>query len=659
MNLKFPRALYSNFSIKVFIVITLLIFFVSFSFTALFVHQQAYSLKATLIKEGKVLVGMLAYNSRIGVFSENEAFLKDPVERIFTHDEVSEVSVFNQEGKLLKKQARSETRRQSPPFKGQIKNTNKIFEKFKGSTSPLCFEDKNKLEFWSPVVSGAGYSVAESLFFKTDLFQREKYIIGFVEITIDKDALNKNLKSLLAKGALLGIMFWTIGSGATYLMVKRMIRPLNRLTDGVKALELGGFAERVPVETEDEIGRLAEAFNKMSESLRRREVEKQRLEEQLRHAQKMEAIGTLSGGIAHDFNNILTVIMGFGSHLHMQLHKDNPLRPHVEQILTSAQKAAALTQSLLAFSRKHLIKRTPVNLNESIGSIGNVMLRLVREDIEIRIEPAKEDLFIMADPAQIDQILINLTTNARDAMPDGGVLTISTEAVVPNGDFFMANGYGGKSGPYALLSVKDTGCGMDEKSKERIFDPFFTTKGVGEGTGLGLSVIYGIVKQHKGHIDVRTKPGQGATFNVYFPLIEKPKSEGKASKTLSPLGYGTETVLLAEDDNSVRMFSRDILRQNGYRVIEAIDGEDAVRKFMENKEEIQIVLLDVIMPKKNGKAVYEEILQVRPDIKTLFMSGYTHNIIKEKGINEGEINFISKPFLPEALLSKMRQVLDE
>lgn len=657
MRLILLKTLKENFGIKVFAAFALFIFAVSFSFTFFFIHHQGKSLRDTLIKNGTLLARILARNSRIGVFSENEELLKGPVEGIFQQEGVLEVSVFNPEGELLARREGPEIRAPGKSVKGEGVSRNRISEKIRESSSPSYLEGDRRVQFWSPVMSGAGYPSEESLFFEESPHQRKDSIIGFVRITVDKGMLNKRLNDLLFKSILIGVIFLVIGSGVTYLVVKGITRPLNKLTKAVKTLGMEGVVQKVPVETRDEIGRLARAFNNMSEALNKRETEKERLEEQLRHAQKMEAVGTLAGGIAHDFNNILTAIIGYGGLLQMQIDKDEPSWHYVKQILGSAEKAANLTRHLLAFSRKHLIELKPVNLNESIKSVERLLKRLIREDIEIKVNLARENLIVMADSGLIEQALMNLATNARDAMPGGGVLTIATESVELDREFFKASNYE-RPGRYALLSVMDTGMGMDEKTRERIFDPFFTTKEVGMGTGLGLSMVYGIIKQHEGYIDVSSKPGKGTTFSIYLRLIDS-KIEEKRSKTLGPPEGGTETVLIAEDEESVRMLAKEILERYGYNVLEATDGEDAVRKFMKNKEKIQIILLDVVMPKKNGKEVYEEIVRVRPGIKALFISGYTSDIIHKQGIIDEGISFISKPISPEVLLGKVREVLDK
>ena len=386
-------------------------------------------------------------------------------------------------------------------------------------------------------------------------------------------------------------------------------------------------------------------------------TERTALENQLRHAQKLKGIGQLAGGIAHDFNNILTAIIGYGNLLMTRLGGDEQSSRYLEDILAASERAAQLTQGLLAFSRKQIINPRAVNINEIVRSIERLLLRIIGEDIELKAMLSHKDVIAMIDPGQIEQVIMNLCTNAKDAMPDGGILTIETETVEMDSEYVKRHGYG-KEGKYVLLSVSDTGAGMDEKTKERIFEPFFTTKEVGKGTGLGLAMVYGIVRQHDGYINVYSEPKRGTTFKIYLPLIKAEVKEAKAAGAAPPCG-GTEVILLAEDDAGVRMLMKEVLEKFGYTVIEAIDGEDAVKKFKENKDKIQLLILDVIMPKKNGKQVYDEIMELKPDAKVIFSSGYTANIIQKKGILEEGINFILKPVSPQELLRKVREVLNK
>jgi len=322
----------------------------------------------------------------------------------------------------------------------------------------------------------------------------------------------------------------------------------------------------------------------------------------------------------------------------------------------SAERAANLTHSLLAFSRKHVINLKAVLLNEVIYRAEKLLSRLVRENIELRVVVGK-DCIVRADSVQIEQIMMNLVTNARDAMPEGGLLLINTERVDLDEDFVQTHGYG-EPGTYVLISVSDTGFGMDEKIRERIFEPFFTTKETGKGTGLGLAIVYGIIKQHNGYINVYSEPGTGTTFKIYLPVVTADTETVEMFEMTAPRS-GSETVLLAEDDPMVRGLTKSLLEEFGYLVIEAVDGADAVEKFKLNEEVIQLLILDVMMPRKNGKETYTEIKKIQPGIKALFMSGYTDDILSSTGVLEENLNFISKPFTQNVLLQKTREVLEK
>jgi len=390
---------------------------------------------------------------------------------------------------------------------------------------------------------------------------------------------------------------------------------------------------------------------------KRSEEEKQRLQSQLLHAHKMESIGQLAGGIAHDFNNILTAIIGYGAVLQMKMPADDPNRTYVDQVLAGAERAAGLTQSLLAFSRKQVINPKPMDVNDSIRRLSKFLSRILGEDIELKTTLSDEPLTVVADSTQIEQVLMNIAANARDAMPKGGRFLIETERTEFREEYLLSHGYA-MPGAYAVLSVTDTGVGMDRKIKEKIFEPFFTTKEVGKGTGLGLPIVYGIVKQHDGYINVYSEPGKGTTFRIYLRLVRAGEPEEEPSPVSDLPRGGSETVLLAEDDREVRLLVKNVLTENGYTVIEAADGEDALNKFMEHKDRIQMLFSDVIMPRKNGLEVYDAVKEIRPDLKTLFMSGYPADYIQKKSILEKGLNYIQKPASPQSLLRKVREVLD-
>jgi PAS domain S-box-containing protein len=386
-------------------------------------------------------------------------------------------------------------------------------------------------------------------------------------------------------------------------------------------------------------------------------TEQRRTEEQLRHSQKMEAIGTLAGGIAHDFNNILTAIVGYGTILQTKLDKDDPHRDDLGKILASADRATTLTRGLLAYSRKNPISLRTVDLNDIIKKIEHFLSRIIGEDIEISIIPAMEELLVQADPGQIEQVIMNLATNARDAMLSGGKLLITAWETVIDDDFILNHGYG-KKGRYALLTISDNGSGMDKPTQERIFEPFFTTKEVGQGTGLGLAIVYGIVKQHKGYINLYSDPEKGTTFRVYLPLTTLSTKDRRRIEQIPAKGNG-ETVLIIEDNEEIRTLFGIMLKEYGYRVIDAIDGEEGVDVFLRHRDEIDLILLDVVMPRKNGKMALEEIRSIAPESRALFMSGYTADIISAKGIDTEGVVLLTKPFSPFELLNKVREILDQ
>jgi PAS domain S-box-containing protein len=386
-------------------------------------------------------------------------------------------------------------------------------------------------------------------------------------------------------------------------------------------------------------------------------TEKGKLENQLRQAQKMEAVGQLTGGIAHDFNNILSAVIGYGYLLQMQMKTDDPGRSYVDQILAGADRAANLTRSLLTFSRKQTPNLKPININENILRVETLLRRVIGEDIDLRTVLAPGDLFVQADPGQIEQVMMNLATNARDAMPKGGVLSIETAAARADAltDIAIDRGVA----EYAVIEITDTGIGMDEQTRKKIFEPFFTTKDLGRGTGLGLSMVYGIVKQHNGYIYCSSEPGKGTSFTLYLPILAGAAAADKHAITASnEVRGGTETILIGEDDASLRELAHVTLEQFGYTVIDADDGQDTVERFRENRDRVRLVLCDVVMPRMNGSEVREAIKKLSPRTPIVFMSGYPADIIQQKSLVDKDVDMILKPFSPTALIKKVREVLD-
>ena len=389
-----------------------------------------------------------------------------------------------------------------------------------------------------------------------------------------------------------------------------------------------------------------------------RDITEQRLlEQQLRQSQKMEAIGTLAGGVAHDFNNILTVIAGYANLIQLSLEQENPAVNMAVEIIASVERAAEMTRNLLAFSRKQEIPLSPVDLNGVVQGLKCSLARLISEDIELSVNVMETPLFSMADKGQIEQLIFNLVVNARDAMPGGGALVITTEmAGIGGEESCLLDVDVPESGGYWLMKVTDSGIGMDKKIQERVFEPYFTTKEVGKGTGLGLSMGYGIIKKHNGLITMASVPGRGTTFKVYLPLL-KLQPEKEREKWVSARATGSETILLVEDDASIRRVTKRLLERYGYSVLVAGNGEEALDTFRDQLASIDLLITDVIMPRMNGRLLYENIRAFRPELPTIFMSGYSADIMTEKGFGQEAINYLSKPIRPEILFSKIREVL--
>jgi two-component system, cell cycle sensor histidine kinase and response regulator CckA len=380
------------------------------------------------------------------------------------------------------------------------------------------------------------------------------------------------------------------------------------------------------------------------------------LEEQLRQAQKMEAVGMLAGGVAHDFNNLLTIINGYSQLILNNLPKNDPNRHSAEQIMKAGDRAAGLTNQLLAFSRRQVMQPKVLDLNSLVTGLSAMLRRLIGEDIDLRLT-LREDLGrVNADPGQIEQVLMNLVVNARDAMPRGGSLTIETANVMLD-ENYAGRHIAVKPGSYVLLAVSDTGGGMDEATKSRLFEPFFTTKEPGKGTGLGLSTVFGIVKQSGGSVQVYSEVGTGSSVKVYLPRIDQKVSlerEGRRKQAMK----GSETILLVEDDEMVRTLVRETLEREGYKVIDSADPVEAQRIAENYRGRIELLIADVVMPKLSGRELSRNLTERRRDLKVLYMSGYTDSAIVNSGILQKEVAFLQKPFTPGQLSAKVREVID-
>jgi signal transduction histidine kinase len=380
-------------------------------------------------------------------------------------------------------------------------------------------------------------------------------------------------------------------------------------------------------------------------------------EHQLRHAQKMEAVGRLAGSVAHDFNNQLSVILGYGMCALKELKDMDPLREEIFEMVRAGERAAELTRQLLAFSRQQVLAPRVLDLNRSVRDCEKLLRRLLGADIELVVRCSRSLSKVRADPGQIEQVIMNLVINARDAMPEGGKLTVETSDVVLE-DSYVTEHFDAAAGPHVMLAVSDTGVGMDRETQARIFEPFFTTKELGKGTGLGLSTVFGIVKQSGGNIWVYSEPGGGTTFKVYLPQVTDADEEDVRPVVPPAVLTGSETILLVEDQDEVRRVAHRILTRFGYHVIEARNAGEAFLSCEQHPRAIHLLLTDVVMPLMGGRQLAERLLAIRPDLKVLFMSGYTENAIVHHGILDGGIEYVQKPLVPEALARRVREVLD-
>ncbi len=385
--------------------------------------------------------------------------------------------------------------------------------------------------------------------------------------------------------------------------------------------------------------------------------EQKRLESELRQSQKMEAVGRLAGGVAHDFNNLLTPIMAYSQLLCDALDADSRGHGYAVEIASAAERAAGLPRQLLAFSRREMVQPRVLDLNETITEIERMLRRLIGEDVLLTVLPGLGLGQVKADPGQMEQVLLNLAVNARDAMPGGGALTIET-ANAELDETYARRFVGVAPGRYVVLMVSDTGCGMDRETLSRVFEPFFTTKDPGKGTGLGLSTVYGIVRQNDGQVRVSSAPGRGSTFRVYLPRVDEPSEHAVAAPGRGSAPRGSEVVLLAEDDAAVRDAARLVLESHGYTLVVASSGEEGLRAAERFPGPIHLLLTDVVMPGISGRQLSDRLTAVRPSTRTLFMSGYTEDAIMHHGVLEDGLAFLQKPFTPHVLLHKVREVLD-
>jgi signal transduction histidine kinase/ActR/RegA family two-component response regulator len=453
---------------------------------------------------------------------------------------------------------------------------------------------------------------------------------------------------------LLGVAAVVIGGVIVFLISSTFTRPLEQLVGAVHALEEGDFVYPLGTDTGDEVSQVTGAFERLRSTLSANEEQNRTLSEQLRHSQKMEAVGRLAGGVAHDFNNLLTVIKGHSDLLELKLGSLSPVRHSVVQVKKAADRATALTRQLLAFSRMQVLQPHVLDLNAVIADVNKMMPVLLGEEIEYKFLPGERLAHIKADPSQVEQVLVNLAVNARDAMSKGGKLTVTTQNVVLDEKYARTHPPV-IAGKYVLIVVADTGHGMDEQTKSRIFEPFFTTKEMGKGTGLGLSTVYGIVKQSGGYIWVDSAVNQGTRFEIFLPQTTEAVSASEQKEAFRQMNRGVGTVLLAEDEEAVRELACEFLSASGYDVIVAKDGIEALELVEQQKKSIDVLVTDVVMPRMRGTELAMRLRRAHPDIHVVYMSGYLEHNSDDAFLAGAEL--LQKPFSRDSLLQKLYAVL--
>ena len=475
-------------------------------------------------------------------------------------------------------------------------------------------------------------------------------------VGVPANAVYGPLREELFKSIIFSLLILSIALFIAKAFGRYIIEPISELTREVKEVGYGDFCRLINIKTGDEIEELAKSFNEMVVKLDKRKVDNEKLQKQLFLSQKMEAIGTLTGGIAHDFNNMLNVILGYTQMVIDETKKNTTQRRYAQQVQKAGQSAAELVQQLLAFSRRQVIDPRIININEVIYNLVKMLHRIIGENIALKLSLSENVSPVMADPGQMVQVIMNLCVNARDAMPEGGELTIETSNTIIDEAYCQAHPWA-LPGPYTLLSITDTGIGMDSETQMRIFEPFFTTKELGKGTGLGLAIVYGIIKQHKGLINVYSQKGHGTTFKIYLPSASG-KAEALKAPRIAEVAGGKETILLAEDNDMLRELAETILKGLGYTVITAKDGNEAIQIFTTNNDKIQLAVLDVIMPVCSGKEAYERMRAVKPALKVIFVTGYSIATHHTESIAKEKLPLLQKPFSKESLAKKVREALD-
>ncbi len=632
----------------------LLIFLISASFIFLLSHNQQKTLTADLEKNGILLAEILAYQARLGVYSENKIILQGPIESLFQHRHILEAAVYNLEGTQIAGRKRGET---IPPAVRQPANTDTVtfIKQVTDTLSPVVDHLEDRALVWAPVMSGTGLKPEKSLLMEGPIEESKDRLLGFVHIEIDKTDLKKQQALVFYKTLIIGLSFLFVGAIVTYFLSTRITRPLEQLTDGVKRFGDEGACGNLPVAVRNEVGNLAKAFQEMADALLKREAEKKELEQHLWQTQKMEAIGTLAGGIAHDFNNILGIIGGYTELALVEAGKGSRGERCLKEVVRASSRARDLVQQILTFSRQSGNERKPLQLSLTVKEVMKMLRATLPSTIAIRYHISTGLPAVLADPIQIHQVLMNLCTNAHHAMQEkGGTLEVTlSEAVIDREKEVPKVNL--PSGKYQLLRVQDTGHGIPVDLLERVFDPFFTTKGLGKGTGLGLSVVHGIVKNHDGAVAIKSNVGEGTTIDVYFPSLEETARDD--SLEFVKLPEGTERILLVDDESAIVAMAQQMLESLGYQVTARTSSVEALAAFHATPEKYDLVITDMTMPSMTGIDLAREILAVRSDMPIILCTGFSETVQEDKAKALGIREFVMKPVARHELARIIRSVL--
>ncbi len=648
----------TSFRVKVILVSIFFMLATCFFLTTFFVRHQSAAMNSSLKERGGLLVSVLVHSARVGIFAENRELLKNPVDGVARQQEIIRASVFSADGKLLYASGKNYAGSGEQSSLPRSRVDDKLSEKLRSSGTRVYYEFSDTLQVWSAVFSKPGYSDPESLFFSENESREKPRVIGFINIDISKKSLNSQIYGFLLEAVLIALAATLAVSVLIFLVINSIISPLNRLASGIKSLGTEGVAEPVPVDTEDEIGRLAKAFNELSESLRKRKAENFQLEMQLRQAQKLEALGTLAGGIAHDFNNVLSPIFGYTEMAMEEVSKNDQLYYNLQQVLSAAGRARELVKQILAFSRQGEEQKTPLQIQIVLKEALKLLRASLPATIDITEQIDKECGPVLADPTDIHRIVMNLGTNSYHAMREhGGELKVVLEEKTLTQEDLRQSSLALQPGRYVKLVVSDTGTGMDEKTLERIFDPYFTTKSSAEGTGMGLAMVHGIVKGCSGDILVKSEPGKGSVFQIYFPRIE---SDAEPAETfeIQLIQGGDERVLLVDDEAQVVYMLKQMLEHLGYRVTARTSSLEALEAFSVQPDNFDLIITDQTMPNMAGDELAEEAIRLRKDIPIILCTGFSEKITEEKARSKGIRAFLMKPVLKQKMAATIREVME-